>query len=121
MAEITIRGDHLHVGLTRWERVFGLLHETDVPLENVAGVEALPDPITEVHGLKAGTGLPNLKLGTWRRPGHTTLAAVRRGQPGLKVTVSGGHFTELLVSQPGADAAASTIRARLEGAAATGR
>jgi hypothetical protein len=45
-----------------------------------------------------GLGLPGVrKVGTWRGRDGRTLVSVRRGQPGLRIALTGQHFDTLLI------------------------
>jgi hypothetical protein len=93
------------VTLSRSEKILGLLRDLEVPRAAVRAVEVVPDGQSALRGLRApGLGLPRRKIGTWRRRGEKTLVSVRRGQPAVRVRLTGQRFDTLLV---GADDAAA--------------
>ncbi len=110
MATVTTTPQTLHVSLTRAERVLGLLRDLEVPRSAVRAVEVVPDGLAAVRGLRApGLGLPGLRLiGTWRRRGEKALVSVRRGQPAVRVRLTGQRFDTLLL---GVDDPAAVARA----------
>jgi hypothetical protein len=115
MATVTTTPQTLRLTLTRGEKVLGLLRDLDVPRSAVESVEVVPDGLAAVRGLRApGLGLPGVRaIGTWRRRGEKSLVTVRRGQPAVRVRLTGQRFDTLLV---GADDAAT-----LAGALTAGR
>ncbi len=105
MATLTTTPQTLSVTLTRSEKLWGLLRDLEVPRSAVRSVDVVPDGVAAAGGLRApGLGLPSRKVGTWRRRGEKTLVSVRRGQPAVRVRLSGQRFDTLLV---GADDAAA--------------
>jgi hypothetical protein len=109
MATVTTTPRTLTVSLSRSERILGLLRDLEVPLSAVQGVDVVPDGPAVLRGLRApGLGLPGRKVGTWRGRGEKTLVSVRRGQPEVRVHLTGQRFDTLLlgVDDPAAVAAA---------------
>ncbi|MGY1824668.1 hypothetical protein [Geodermatophilus sp. SYSU D00079] len=115
MATVTTTPHTLRITLTRGEKLLGLLRDLEVPRDAVASVEAVPDGLSALRGLRApGLGLPGVRaIGTWRRRGEKSLVSVRRGQPAVRLRLTGQRFDTVLV---GADDAAA-----LAGALAGGR
>ena len=115
MATVHLTTESLTVRLSRGEKLAGLLRDLTVPLDAVTVVEVVPDALAAVRGLRApGLGLPGRKVGTWRRRGTRTLVSVRRGQPGLRMELTGQRFDTVLVglADPGPVAAELTRRLR---------
>ena len=108
MATITTTPQTLSVTLTRSEKLLGLLRDLEVPRSAVASVEVVPDGLTATRGLRApGLGLPGIRhIGTWRRRGEKSMVSVRRGQPAVRVRLTGQRFDTLLV---GADDATAVV------------
>ncbi|SET19577.1 hypothetical protein SAMN04488546_1612 [Geodermatophilus poikilotrophus] len=110
MATVTTTPRTLHVSPTRAERVLGLLRDLEVPLSAVRSVDVVPDGPAAARGVRApGLGLPGLRLiGTWRGRGGKSLVSVRRGQPAVRVRLTGQRFDTLLlgVDDPAAVAGA---------------
>ena len=110
MATLQLTPSALSLRLTRGEKLAGLLRDVDVPRSAVRDVELVAEPLSAVRGLRApGLALPGRrKVGTWRRRGERTLVAVRRGQPAVRVRLTGSRYESLLV---GADDAAAVVAA----------
>ena len=114
MAIVHLTTETLTVRLTRGEKLAGLLRDLTVPLSAVATVEVVPDALAAVRGLRApGLGLPGRRIGTWRRRGRAALVSVRRGQPGLRLELTGQRVDTVLVGLPDAGAVATELARRL--------
>jgi hypothetical protein len=91
-------GTTIQVRPTPAERVLGLLPPLDVPLTAVKGVEVEPRPLAAVRGFRLGTSLPGVvKIGRFARRGELDYVSVRRGQPAVRLHLTGQHFRTLLV------------------------
>jgi hypothetical protein len=112
MATLQLTDSTLTVSLTRAEKIAGLLRDVEVPRSAVRAVEVVPDPLTELRGLRApGLALPGIrKIGTWRRPGERTFVCVRREQPAVRIRLAGQRFDSLLVGSDDAEAIAAALR-----------
>lgn len=114
MATVQTSDSTLSVRFTLAEKIGGLLRDVEVPRSAVTGAEVVDDPIAATHGLRAGFRAPGFalpgvrKIGTWRGHGGKTLLCVRRGQPAVRVTLSGQRYDTLLI---GADDAAAVAAA----------
>ncbi|MGY1704902.1 hypothetical protein ACI79C_10030 [Geodermatophilus sp. SYSU D00697] len=113
MATLTTTPQTLRITLTATEKALGLLRDLEVPRSSVRSVEVVPDGLTAPRGLRApGLGLPGVrKIGTWRGHGEKTLVSVRRGQPAVRVRLSGQRFDTLLVGSDDAAALAAGLTA----------
>jgi hypothetical protein len=101
MAELTREGDELVVRLTRGERVEGLHGDLRFPASAVRTVTVLNDAMAAVHGIRApGTDVPGVvKVGTYHSRGRTTFVAVHHHtRRGVRVTLEGAEYDELIVS-----------------------
>lgn len=117
MATITTDRAHLHLHLSTGEKIAGLIRDVRVPLTSVRQVEAVPDGLDAVRGVRApGLGLPGHRaIGTWRQPGAKTLVSVRRGRPAVRVTLAGERYAALLVGTDHPDTVADDVRRALAG------
>jgi hypothetical protein len=113
MATMTTTPQALRITLTRSEKVFGMLRDLEVPRSAVVSAEAVPEGLAALRGLRApGLGLPGVRaIGTWRRRGEKSLVSVRRGQPAVRVRLTGQRFDTLLVGADDAAAVAGRLTA----------
>ncbi|RBY91007.1 hypothetical protein [Blastococcus sp. TF02A-30] len=111
MATIRTTPDSLQISLTRAEKFFGMLRDLEVPPSAVTSVEAVPSGLAALRGLRApGLGLPGVRaIGTWRRRGEKTYVSVRRGQPALRIRLTGQRYDTVLVGADDAAALAGTL------------
>ena len=110
MATVQLTTDSLTVHLTRAEKLAGLLRDLTLPLDAVTEMEVVPDGASAVRGVRApGLGLPWRRIGTWRRRGERSLVSVRRGEPALRLRLTGQRFDTVLVGLPDAAATAAEI------------
>jgi hypothetical protein len=111
MSTITVTSDQLTVRLPWLHKVLGLLRDQDVPRSAVTAVDVVPDGVAAVRGIRApGLALPGRRVGTWRQPGAKRFVDVRKGQPALRVTLSGGRYDELLLGTDDPEAFAAQLR-----------
>jgi hypothetical protein len=90
-----------------------MVHDLDEPLTEVRSVQRLRDLWRSVHGWRTGLGLRgSWLLGTWWRPGHRQLVALRRDQVTLRIRMRTSHYEELLLSTPHADLVEAALRRR---------
>jgi hypothetical protein len=113
MAMLQRTDSALRLTFTPGEKLAGLVRDVEVPRTSVAGVEVVSDPLTAIRGLRApGLALPGFrKIGTWRGRDGRTLVSVRRGQPAVRVELTGQRYTTLLVG----DDDAARLAAELTG------
>ncbi|TFV44620.1 hypothetical protein [Blastococcus sp. TF02A-35] len=111
MASVQLTPGSLSVRLTRGEKIAGLLRDVAVPRDSITDVAVVADGLAATRGLRApGLALPRRrKVGTWRRPGERSLVSVRRGQPALRVRLTGQRYDSLLVGADDADRLASAL------------
>jgi hypothetical protein len=112
MATIDVTPTTLRVRLSRTEKILGLLRDLDVPRSAITSVTTVPAGLDAVRGLRApGLGLPGLRaIGTWRRRGEKTYVSVRRGQPAVRVTLSGQRFDAALIGTDDPERVAAGLR-----------
>lgn len=106
----------LRVGLSRFERAMMLRGSAwDIPLRAVTAARAESGWTSEILGLRTGLVVSGyLKIATFRHPNGTRrLVVMRRGEPLLRVRLTGHDFDELLLSTPDAGALAAALDARV--------
>ena len=116
MAQLTIEGDDLVVGLSALEK-FGALMFSDVrvPLSAVRQIRSSTDPWGDLRGIRApGTGIPGvlslcIRRGTFGRD----FAAVYRGRPAVVVELEGSGWQRLVISTADPDALVNAVRSRV--------
>jgi hypothetical protein len=114
VSTIELTESALTVRWSRLDRVLGLVRDQAVPRASITAVDVVEDGLSAPRGFRApGLGLPGLrKIGTWRGRGRATLVDVRRGEPALRVHLTGHRYDELLLGTPSAAALADRMRAR---------
>jgi hypothetical protein len=115
MATVSRTTDSLSVSLTRGEKIGGLLRDVTVPLSAVRSAEVVADGLHAPRGLRApGLALPGRRMiGTWRARGERSMVSVRRGQPALRVRLTGQRYDTLLIGLDDPAPVADAISARL--------
>lgn len=100
MPTITIDAQSVTLRLTIAERIFALRGDLRLPLDAISAVDAVPDGLAAVQGLRApGLGVPGgAKIGTWRRRGGATVALVRGRGPALRIHTRAGSLRSVIVS-----------------------
>lgn len=117
MAEVTVDGAAVRIGLTRFEKIAGLLRDQQIPIGSVTGVDVEPEPRAALRGLRApGLAVPGrTMIGTWRGRGHKMMVRIRRAAPAVRITAEGAPFDAYLVSVDDAEGIAERIRERIGG------
>ncbi len=100
MAELSIDGDELVIGLSRWEQLGALRGDLRVPVSAIAGVREVAAASRELRGFRApGTGWPGrIALGTWRGRFGKDFVATYRREPGVVIELQGQPFSRLIIS-----------------------
>jgi len=118
MPALAVDGTELVVTLERNEKWWGFLSDLRVPVAAITAIDVVPDGRRATHGIRApGLGGPQRLIGTWRARNDKQYVCVRRGQPAIKVTLSGQKYRTLLIGLDNPERTAAAIRsaARLEG------
>ena len=112
MAELVIEGDDLVVRLSTVEKLEAVHGEVRVPLASVKSVEVLDDAMGAIHGIRVGTGIPgSVAIGTFTSRTAKIFGVVHHDTPrGVRVTLEGDHFDEIIVGCPHPEAVASSLR-----------
>jgi hypothetical protein len=110
----TVRTDagEIQIRLTAAEKIGALHGDVNIPRSAVTEAVMVDDGLAAVRGLRApGLALPGrIKLGTWRGRGRRSFVAVRRGEPALRLALTGHKFDSVIVSTPDAEALAEELR-----------
>jgi hypothetical protein len=116
MAELIVVGDSLEVRLKALEKAEAVHSEVRVPVSSVRNVEVLDDAVAAVHGFRVGTGVPGwVAIGTFTSRNCHIFAVVHHNTPrGVRVTLEGAQFDELIVGCDDPESVAATLR-RLAG------
>jgi hypothetical protein len=110
MTEIVLTEDTLHLHLTAAEKVGAVHGDVSVPRSAVRGVEIVEDALGAAHGLRVGLGLPGVrKLGTWHSRSGKEFVDVRKGQPAVRVLLSGEGLSSLLLGTDDPQALAAAL------------
>ena len=113
MSAISIEDQKVTVTLSTLEKLVSLHGNFSVPRSSISQVEVVADGLSGTKGIRApGLGLPGLrKVGAWRRKGERSFVSVKRGQPAVKVSLSGGgDWTSFLVGADDATALAAQLQ-----------
>ena len=112
MAELAIEGDDLVVRLSTVEKLEAVHGEVRVPFASVKTVEVLDDTLGAIHGIRVGTGIPgSVAIGTFSSRTAKIFAVVHHDTPrGVRVTLGGDHFDEIIVGCPHPEAVAASLR-----------
>ena len=113
MADLIIDDWDLVVRLTLGEKIWGLHGDIRVRLPNVVSVAPDLEPWTDLRGWRmAGISfVGHAVLGTRRHGTGYDFCVLHGHQPAVRVDVSSGRFSRLVVSVPaGGDAAAEAAR-----------
>ena len=108
MASVTVTDNVVDVRFTAWERFFIGRERLAIPVTAVRHASLVAEPLRLASGTRRGIAVSGLlKIGVWGLfRGPRQLVAVRRGEPGLHLVLdraaAGGHFDELVLSDPAA-------------------
>jgi hypothetical protein len=111
MSTIHVSDDSVTVRLSPVGRIAGLLRDQVVPREAVTSAEVVADGLAAARGLRApGLAIPGRrKVGTWRGRGVRRFVDVRRGQPALRLRLTGQRYDELLIGHDDAAVLAARL------------
>ncbi|WP_030913825.1 hypothetical protein [Streptosporangium amethystogenes] len=89
MIQVRIHDGTLSVHFPSWTRLFVKAGRVDVPLEAIADVHHLDQPLTAAKGLRSGLVVSGyIKVGTWTSFGGVKrLVAAQRGVPGVRIVL----------------------------------
>jgi len=111
MVAVKVEGARLVIEPSRWEAAGGLIGNFSVPLAEVTKVETTDEPLSFVHGLRVGVGLPKTRIGSWYHDGVKDYIGIRDGRPAVVVTLmSSSRFSKLVISVADPATTATQIR-----------
>jgi hypothetical protein len=114
MTEIVLTEESLQLHLTTAEKVATVHGDVSVPRSAIVGVEIVDDALGAAHGLRVGLGLPGVrKLGTWYSRSGKEFVDVRKGQPAVRVLLSGQDLSSLLLGTDEPQALAGALAAKV--------
>lgn len=111
MAALDITPDTVTVRFTTAETVLGLCRGVTFPRSSITGVTVVADGLAATRGIRApGLGLPGVrKIGTWRRRGAKELVSVRRGQPAVRIELTGQPHAAVVIGVDDAERVAAEL------------
>ncbi|GAA1820441.1 hypothetical protein HC028_12100 [Planosporangium flavigriseum] len=110
MTEIVLTEDFLQLKLTTTEKVVTTHGDISVPRSAITAVEIVDDALGAAHGLRIGLGLPGVrKLGTWVSRSGREFVDVRKGQPAIRVQLTGQSLSSLLLGTDDPQALAAAL------------
>lgn len=101
MASLHVTADSVHLRLTTGEKIGALSGDVHIPRHAITDVEVVDDPLRAMRGIRSpGLDLPGvIKAGTWRGGGRgRQFVAVRRGRRGVRLSLHGHRYDEVLVA-----------------------
>jgi hypothetical protein len=101
------------VRLAWWQKVLGLMRDIEIPLRDIDGAEVIENAVRVAgrSGIKVGLRVPFLLFAA-RTMRLDEAFLVRRGVPGLSISIGGeGHLHRVLLSTPRAAELAAEIEA----------
>jgi len=113
MASITISHDAVTVTLSAAEKLEALHGDVTVQRSAITSVRAVPDGMTELHGLRMpGTGIPGLLMvGTLRDHDFVTFAVCRARRPAVVIDLAGESYDRLVITRDDAEEVAANLTA----------
>jgi len=111
MATITVNPTQLDITFTAAERIGGLVRDQSIPRSAITSVDVVDDGYSATRGVRApGLGIPRTrKIGTWRANGAKHLVSVRRGEPAIRIGLTGQRYETLIIGSPDATTIAADI------------
>lgn len=100
MATISIDETGVHVHLSWFERIAGILRDQHLRFEDIQSVSTIEDPRRSISGLRApGLSVPGgSRIGTWRTDRQRIFVCVHGPGPAVRIECSNGRYRTFLVS-----------------------
>lgn len=111
MATITVTPTHLDITFTTAEKIGGLVRDQSIPRSAISSIDVVDDGYAATRGVRApGLGIPRTrKIGTWRTNRTKHLVSVRRGEPAIRIELTGQRYDTLVLGSPDAPAVAADL------------
>ncbi len=117
MCDVVVADDGVHIDPTAWEHTGGRVGPFVLVYADIAAVTTSEDPITLVHGVKEGVGLPKTKIGTWHHDDIEDYFCVHKDGPAVVLELTAGQrYGQVVVTVDDPAAVVTQIRARLDAA-----
>ena len=99
MAHLLIADDSVTIDMSRGEKFEAAHGDQTFPRSAISSVRAVPDCITEVHGLKwAGTELPGIRVGSFRGDQRMTFAVCHGHKPGIVIDLADSKYDRVVLT-----------------------
>jgi uncharacterized protein len=99
MAHLLITDDAVTIDMSRGEKFEATHGDQTFPRSAIRGVRAVPDCITEVHGLKwMGTELPGLRVGSFHDDEQATFAVCHGHNPGIVIDLANSKYDRVVLT-----------------------
>jgi len=115
MCNVKLTANGVEIDPSRWEHAGGMKGEFEVPFSGIAKVSTSDDPVSLVHGVKSGVGLPKTKIGTWHTHDGEEYFCIRDNGPAVVLDLKPGQKMARVVVTV---ADPSGLAARIQAAAA---
>lgn len=112
MAAIVLENNEVLVRLEPGEKLAGLHGDLRFPMTSVSGAGVVSDAFDAVRGFRApGLAIPGrARIGTWRRRSGNLFAVARRGEPAVRIELTGQPFSTLVLCVQDPAAVAEQLR-----------
>lgn len=112
MAAVVIDAETVTVTLSAVEKIEALHGNVTVPRSAVTSARVVTDGMSELHGMRVGTGIPGvLVLGTLRSGTSITFAVCRAHRPAIVIELTGQRYARLVITTDDAEALAARLAA----------
>ena len=101
MCDVELTSDGVEVDPSRWEHAGGMQGKFVVPWAGIATVSTSDDPVSLVHGVKTGVGLPKTKIGTWHNDEGEEYCCIRDNGPAVVLDLKPGQKLVRVVATVG--------------------
>lgn len=112
MCDVKLTSNGVEIDPSRWEHIGGMEGEFVVPFAGIAQVSTSDDPVSLVHGVKMGVGLPKTKIGTWHTDAREDYFCIRDNGAAVVLDLKPGQkLARVVVTVSDPSGLAARIRA----------